>query len=381
MPVTTRPSLVMARGAGSWLWDETGRRYLDFVQGWAVNALGHCPVEVRRALGEQGSRLLSPSPAYHNRPQLDLAEKLCALTGAHHATFCLSGAEANEVAVKLARKWGRLRRSGAWQILTTWGAFHGRTLATMAASGKPTFDALFPPSTPGFRRVAFGDLAAARGAVDDSVAAVMVEPVQGEGGVVVPPPGYLAGLRELCDRENLLLICDEVQTGCGRLGTFLGQSTERVSADVTTLGKGLGAGVPVSAVLANERASCLEPGDQGGTHAGNPLLASVALAVVTALGDPDLLAAVRQRGAEMRETLSSLARRFGGAQPRGRGLLWALVFDRPVAVELSAHALDAGLLVNPAQPNVVRFMPQLRTSPIEVELMAERLATAWARLD
>ncbi|HMJ11423.1 MAG TPA: aminotransferase class III-fold pyridoxal phosphate-dependent enzyme, partial [Polyangiaceae bacterium] len=183
MPVTARPDAVMVRGDGSYLWDDRGRRYLDFVQGWAVNALGHCPVEVRRALNSQAAQLLTPSPAYHNRPQLELAQRLVRASGLHQAHFACTGAEANEVAVKIARKWGRLHKRGAFEIVTTQAAFHGRTLAMMAASGKPGWDELFPPGMPGFRRVPYGDSAAMRAAIAPDTVALMVEPIQGEGGV------------------------------------------------------------------------------------------------------------------------------------------------------------------------------------------------------
>ncbi|HEU5077100.1 MAG TPA: aminotransferase class III-fold pyridoxal phosphate-dependent enzyme, partial [Polyangiaceae bacterium] len=271
MKTAVRPAAVMARGSGSYLWDEAGNRYLDFIQGWAVNSLGHSPAVLRSALLEHSALLLTPSPAFHNRPQLELARCLIELTGAHQATFLNSGAEANEAALKLARKWGRLHKQGAFGIVTTHGAFHGRTIATMAASGKPGWDQLFPPYPPGFVKVPFGDVAAMEAAIDSTTVALMVEPIQGEAGVVVPPTGYLAALRRLCDAHDLLLIADEVQTGVGRTGRFLAQEHENVRADITTLGKGLGGGVPVSAVLANERAACFEPGDQGSTFGGNPL--------------------------------------------------------------------------------------------------------------
>lgn len=380
MRTAVRPLAVMARGAGSYLWDEAENRYLDFIQGWAVNSLGHSPSVLRDALREHSARLLTPSPAFHNRPQLELAKRLIELTSAHQACFLNSGAEANEAALKLARKWGRLHKQGAYTVITTHGAFHGRTIATMAASGKPGWDQLFPPYPSGFVKVPFGDAAAIEAAIDENTVAVMVEPIQGEAGVVVPPPGYLAALRRLCDAHDLLLIADEIQTGVGRTGRFVAQEHEGVRADITTLGKGLGGGVPIAAVLANERAACFEPGDQGSTFGGNPLMTGVALAVVEAVSQPAFLANVREQGHYLGTTLDSLAHSFGGAIARGQGLLRAIVFDRPIAPALVEAARGQGLLVNAARPEIVRLMPQLGVSRLEIDEMATLLRQAYASL-
>jgi acetylornithine/N-succinyldiaminopimelate aminotransferase len=379
MPTARRPPLVMARGEGSHVWDEDGRRYLDFLQGWAVNALGHGAPELQAALAEQSSLLVTPSPAFHNRPAIELVRFLVGLTGAAQVALHSSGAEANEVAIKLARKWGRLHKRGAFGIVSTTGAFHGRTLGAMAASGKPGWEALFPPYPAGFTKVPFGDLDAMERAIGDGTVALMVEPIQGEAGVVVPPAGYLRGLRELADRHDLLLVLDEVQTGLGRTGRFLAQEHEDVRADVTTLGKGLGAGLPVSAVLANERAACFEVGDNGSTHGGNALMAHVALAVCRVISEPAFLAEVRRRGAALEQTLGACARRWS-ARSRGLGLLAALEFEDPVAERLAELAREEGLLCNAARPNIVRFMPQLRVTEAEIHDMAARLERARARL-
>lgn len=378
--VVRRPPLVMQRGQGSHLWDEAGVRYLDFVQGWAVNALGHSPPEVLAALAEQSSRLLTPSPAYHNRPAIELRRLLCELTGAARVALASTGAEANETAIKLARKWGRLHKRGAFGVVSTAGAFHGRTLAAMAASGKPGWEQLFPPYPPGFTKVPFGDLEAMEAAIDADTVALMVEPIQGEAGVVVPPDGYLRGLRELADRHDLLLILDEVQTGLGRTGRFLAQEHEGVRADITTLGKGLGAGLPVSAVLANERAACFEPGDNGSTHGNGPLMAHVALAVCRVVAAPEFLERVARRGLELAAALQGLCARWGRASARGRGLLAAIVFEEPIAERLVELARAEGLLVNAARPDIVRLMPQLRVSSAELGELAARLTRAHARL-
>jgi len=381
MPVVARPPLVMARGEGSYMWDESGRRYLDFLQGWAVNALGHSAPEVQAALAEQSSLLITPSPAFHNRPAIELSRLLVALTGAAQVAFLNSGAEANETAIKLSRKWGRRYKRGAFGIVTTTGAFHGRTLAAMAASGKPGWDELFPPYPPGFSRVPFGDLAAMERAIDDNTVALMLEPIQGEAGVVVPPAGYLRGLRELCDRHDLLLVLDEVQTGLGRTGHFLAQEREGVRADITTLGKGLGAGLPVSAVLASERAACFELGDNGSTHGGNPLTAQVALAVCRVISEPAFLRRVVELGAELSTALGTLAAGWGRATLRGAGLLQAIVLEDAVAERITELARAEGLLINAARPTILRFMPMLRVTTAEIRDMASRLGRAHARLE
>jgi acetylornithine/N-succinyldiaminopimelate aminotransferase len=378
MPVVRRPPLVMLRGEGSYLWDEDGNRYLDFVQGWAVNALGHCAPEVQAALAEQSSLLITPSPAFHNRPAIELSRLLVELTGARQVAFLNSGAEANETAIKLARKWGRKYKQGAFGIITTHGAFHGRTLAAMAASGKPGWEQLFPPYPPGFVKVPFGDLVAMERAIEPSTVALMLEPIQGEAGVVVPPAGYIKGLSELCARHDLLLILDEVQTGAMRTGRFLAQEHEEVRADITTLGKGLGAGLAVSAVLANARAACFEVGDNGSTHGGNPLVTQVALAVTRVITAPEFGRRVNLRSVELEAALTALVRPWGGAQCRGRGLLRALVFDTPIADTLAEAARERGLLLNAARPNILRFMPQLRVAAAEIAEMAESLRQTYA---
>ena len=240
MKITERPPLVMVEGAGSWLWDRDGKRYLDFVQGWAVNALGHSPRVVLDALQAQGSRLINCSPAYYNEPMAELAALLAETTGLDQVFLCNSGAEANEGAIKLARKWGARHREGAFEIITMHGGFHGRTLATMSASGKPGWDALFEPKVPGFRKVPLGDLDAVGAAITPRTVAVMLEPIQGESGVVVAPDHYLRALRSLTRERGILLMLDEVQTGVGRTGRFLACQHAGIAPDIVTLGKGLG---------------------------------------------------------------------------------------------------------------------------------------------
>jgi acetylornithine/N-succinyldiaminopimelate aminotransferase len=378
MSITHRPDRVMVRGRGSYLWDTEGRSYLDFVQGWAVNALGHAAPEVTAALAEQAALLCTASPALHNRCELTLALRLCRISGLSQVHFASSGAEANEAALKLVRKWGVRERGGAYQVITTTGSFHGRTLAMMSASGKPGWERLFRPHLAGFRKVPFGDVEAVWAAIGPETAAVMVEPIQGEGGVVVPPPGYLQALRRLCDEHGLLLVLDEIQTGMGRTGTLFAWQTDQAKPDIMTLGKGLGSGVPISAVLAGPRACVFEPGDQGGTYNGNSLVTAVALAVLDVVTAPGFLSRVQVMGEYLGGKLDSVARRHGG-WVRGRGLLWALVLPEARAEAVSAWCFEQGLIVNVSRPDVLRFMPSLRVDESEIDRMHVILADALTR--
>lgn len=376
MTINAKPEPIMIRGQGSWLWDDTGRRYLDFIQGWAVNSLGHAPQAIQEALARQSALLLTPSPAFHNAPQLALAKALTSCSGLDRVFFGNSGAEANEGAIKLARKWAQKNRPAAWEIVTTHGGFHGRTLATMAASGKRGWDAIFPPAVPGFRKVAFGDVAAMADAITPETAAVMVEPIQGEGGVVVPPPGYLRDLRELTAARGILLILDEVQTGLARTGPLFAHQACGVRPDVMTLGKGLGGGVPLAALLAREDVCCFEPGDQGGTYNGSPLMTAVGLAVLETLTEPAGVARRETVAAGLRGGLERLAKRQGCLGVRGSGFLLALRLNGPFGGELVSACFERGLLLNCPAPELIRFMPALTVTPEEVSAMLEILSEA-----
>lgn len=366
MPVTQRPAQVFVRGQGAWLWDAAGTRYLDWLQGWAVNALGHCPPEVAQALQVQSGLLLTPSPALYNLPSLQLAEKLCALSGMDQVFFGSTGAEANECAIKLARKWGRLHRGGAHEIITFDQAFHGRNLATMAASGKAGWDALFPPNMPGFVKAKLNDIDSVKAVLNDRTAAIMLEPVQGEAGVRPATAAFLQALRDLCNTQGVLLIFDEVQTGCGRLGALFAAEHYGVQPDIMSLGKGLGGGVPISAVLARSHACVFTHGDQGGTYAGNPLMCAVSLAVLDTLSQPDFLAHVRVMGTLLRQGLQSLSQQWGLGEVRGEGLLLALELGHDRAPEVVQVCREHGLLVNAARPHCLRFMPRLNSTEAEI---------------
>jgi acetylornithine/N-succinyldiaminopimelate aminotransferase len=373
MKITDRPSAVMVRGAGSWLWDRDGRRYLDFVQGWAVNALGHSPRLVLDALRAQGEQLINCSPAYYNEPMGRLAALLAETSGLDQVFLCNSGAEANEGAIKLARRWGARHRGGAHEIVTMHGGFHGRTLATMAASGKAGWDALFPPVVPGFRKVPLGDVAAVADTIGPRTVAVMLEPIQGEAGVFAAGDDYLRALRAVTRERGVLLIVDEIQTGVGRTGRFFGYQHAAVEPDIVTVGKGLGGGVPLAALVAADGVSCFEPGDQGGTFNGNPLMAAVGRAVVETVRQPPFLRTVAATGVYLTDQLRALAAQLGHGEVRGRGLLQALELRGTDAKKVSATALDHGLLVNAPRPDTLRFMPALTVTREEIDEMIARL--------
>ncbi|HEU4319491.1 MAG TPA: acetylornithine transaminase [Acidimicrobiia bacterium] len=373
MEITKRPDIVFVSGDGSWLTDESGNRYLDFVQGWAVNCLGHSPKPLASAISEQAARLITPSPAFYNRPMLDLADALVSASGLDEVFFTNSGAEANEGAIKLARKWGSLHRKGAYEIVTTFGGFHGRTLATMSASGKPGWDRLFEPKVPGFPKVDLGDLDAVEAAIGDNTVAVMLEPIQGESGVVPAGEEYLRGLRALTEEHGVLLILDEIQTGMGRTGRLFAFEHSGVRPDILTLGKGLGGGVPIAAMLATREVSCFEYGDQGGTFNGNPLMTAAGLAVLRELTREGFLESVVAKGYYLTRGLEALSQRHGYGSVRGQGLLLALDLEQPIGSEIVTEALGRGLLLNSPRPDSLRFMPALTVTESEIDEMLEIL--------
>ena len=380
MAVNHRPAAVFSRGSGSWLWDEHGRRHLDLVQGWAVNTLGHAPPCIAAALADQAGRVLQVGPGLHNDRAIALAARLTALSGLDRCFFTNSGAEANEGAIKLARKFGRVHRGGAFEIITFADSFHGRTLATMSASGKPGFDTMFAPQVPGFPKARLNDLTSVEALVTERTVAVMLEPIQGEAGVVEATPAFLQALRSLCDARGLLLILDEVQTGVGRTGSWWGHDVAAIRPDIMTLGKGLGGGVPIGALLAREAICCFAPGDQGGTYNGNALVCAAALAVVEAVNAPGFLPHVSERGAQLRAGLDRIGQRVGSPPVRGRGLLLALDLPEPDQAVHLAEALrlraDTGVLVNAVRPQRLRLMPALNISQEEVALALDAIEGA-----
>jgi acetylornithine/N-succinyldiaminopimelate aminotransferase len=373
MDITARPDAVFDRGEGSWLWDDTGKRYLDFVQGWAVNCLGHAPAAVADALAAQAKRLLTPSPAFYNDTSLKLAKALIAHSSFDQVFFTNSGAEANEGAIKLARKYGALHRNGAHEIITFEGGFHGRTLATMSASGKKAFEPLFEPKVPGFRKALLNDLGSVSRLISDKTVAVMLEPIQGEAGVWPATDQFLQQLRELTTAHGLLLIFDEIQTGIGRTGKLFHYEHAGIAPDIMTLGKGIGGGVPLAALLATSRAACFEHGDQGGTFNGNPLMCAAGVAVLDQVAKPDFLKSTAETGLFLESELQRLSARHGLGEVRGRGLLLALDLKLPVGPAIVAQAFEQGLLLNSPRPDTLRFMPALNVTREEISQMIEAL--------
>ncbi|MGC2776027.1 MAG: acetylornithine transaminase [Bradyrhizobium sp.] len=373
MEITARPRTVFVRGKGSWLWDDNGRRYLDFIQGWAVNALGHAPPELAKALSDQATRLITPSPAYFNDTSLQLAKALTDRSCFDQVFFTNSGAEANEGAIKLARKYGALHKNGAYEIITFEGGFHGRTLATMSASGKKAFEPLFEPKVPGFLKARLNDIASVEALVSDRTVAIMLEPIQGEAGVWSATTKFLQQLQTLTTHHGLLLIVDEIQTGMGRTGKLFGYEHADVLPDIMTLGKGIGGGVPLAALLATDEASCFEHGDQGGTFNGNPLMCAAGLAVLDVIEKPEFLKAITDNGIYLESELQRISARHGLGEVRGRGLLLALDVVRPIAPSIVAHAFELGLLLNAPRPDALRFMPALNVTRDEITAMIDTL--------
>ena len=376
MFITPRPEIIFERGEGSWLYDHRGKAYLDFIQGWAVNCLGHCPPEIATALTAQVGKLINPSPAFYNGPMVELAGLLTANSVFDRVFFANTGAEANEGAIKLARKWGRLHRDGAYEIITFGHSFHGRTLATMSASGKAGWDTIYAPQVTGFPKAHYNEIASVEALIGPKTVAVMLEPVQGEGGVIPAEPAFLQALRELTKARGILLIVDEVQSGMGRTGKLFGYEHAGIAPDIMTLAKGIGGGVPLAALLAREEICCFEPGDQGGTYNGNPLMTAVGLAVLKRLLAPGFLADVESRGQYLSKRLLELSAKHGLKGERGCGLLRALILDDERGPELVRRALEGaptGLLLNAPRPHLLRFMPALNVTEGEIDLMISLL--------
>ncbi|MFQ5993733.1 MAG: aspartate aminotransferase family protein [Acidiferrobacterales bacterium] len=350
------------RGEGAWLWDNHGRRYLDAVAGIAVCGLGHCHPAVTAALSEQARTLVHTSNLYHVEWQEALSERLCTLADMDSAFFCNSGAEANEAAIKLARLYGKRRQIRAPSIVVTEGSFHGRTLATLSATGSRKVQAGFEPLVQGFRRVPYDDLEALKLVSENTtdIVAVLVEPILGEGGIVLPRVGYLRGLRELCDTQGWLLMLDEIQTGLCRTGRWFAHQHYDVRPDVMTLAKSLGNGVPIGACLARGLAAeVFQPGTHGSTFGGNPLACHVGLAVLETMESAKLAKRAAELGKRMLETLAhELSEHPGVAQVRGQGLMLGIELERPCR-ELVTVALDKGVLINVTAERVVRLLPPL----------------------
>jgi acetylornithine aminotransferase/acetylornithine/N-succinyldiaminopimelate aminotransferase len=380
MNTAKRLPVMVVRGQGTRLWDDDGKEYLDFLTGPSTVSLGHCHPVLLKALGEQAKALIHVTGTIYSVPQVKLAQLLVGNSCLDRVFFCNSGAEANEGAIKLARKWGKERRNGAYEIICALNAFHGRTLAAVTATGTDKYKAPFAPLPEGFVHVPFNDVEAIKKATTDKTVAVLLEPVQCEGGVNVPDDDYLRRVRRWCDEQGILLILDEVQTGIGRLGTLFAYQLYGVEPDVMTLAKGMGSGVPIGALLAKEHCSVFEPGDHGSTYGGNPLMTHVAYAVCKYIIDNDLPAQAAERGRYMERKLRGLEDRFSFVgEVRGQGLIWAVEFDREMAEEVNLACLAEGLIANNVRPNALRLCPPLTVSEEEIDQAAAVVERVLAR--
>ncbi len=378
MHTYTRQPLAIASGHGVWVTDGNGHELIDMVGGIAVNVLGHAHPAIITALAEQSRRLIHTSNLYYTAPQVELAERLIRTAFAGRVFLCNSGTEANECAIKLARKWGRRHRNGATAVVALKGGFHGRTMGALAATAQPRYREPFEPLPPGFAHVD-ANIEAIGAAVDDDVAAVLLEPIQGESGVLPLSDALLRDVRALCDDRGVLLLLDEVQTGMGRTGRWWAHQHAGIIPDVMTVAKGLGGGVPIGAVLASPAADVLEPGDHGSTFGGGPLAAAVACAVLRVIDEDGLVERAGRVGEYLRESLLSL--RADGvpvAGVRGRGLMIGLVLDEPIAARAGRAALDCGVIVNAVDDRVLRLLPALIITEQEIDEAMGRLREAFA---
>jgi acetylornithine aminotransferase/acetylornithine/N-succinyldiaminopimelate aminotransferase len=378
LQVYPRQPLTIVRGEGCWVWDDAGRTYLDLVAGIAVNVLGHAHPAVADALARQARTLLTTSNLYYTLPQLELAEALTARSPFDRAFFTNSGTEANEAAIKLARRHGGER--GAHTIISLTNSFHGRTLGSLAATGQPKYQEPFAPLPGGFKQVSINDADALGAAVDDTTAAILLEPIQGESGIHPLTDAYLLAAREAADRVGALLILDEIQTGIGRTGTFFAFEQTPVVPDIATLAKGLGGGVPIGAMLTRESASVFHVGDHGTTLGGNPLTAAAALATLRVIDEEHLMDNARVMGARFADGLASLVADGLATEVRGRGLMIGLETAEPIARGAVAAARDEfGLLVNATGDTTLRIVPPLTISAEEVDEGVSRLRAALTR--
>ncbi|HEY1406477.1 MAG TPA: acetylornithine/succinylornithine family transaminase [Spirochaetota bacterium] len=375
MFVSKKPPVVMEKGKGMYLWDVDGRRYLDFISGWAVTLLGHCHPSITRALVKQGKKLINASPAFYNKPQVEFTELLLGKSCMDRVFFVSSGAEANEGAIKLARKYGSKFKNGAYEIITTRDSFHGRTLATMAATGKEHWQTLYAPTIPGFIHLPYNDLAAVEKTITDKTIAVMIEPVQGESGAIAATKEYIQGLRKLCDEKGILLIFDEIQTGYCRTGSFFAYEQFGVEPDIMTLAKGIGGGYPLGALLAKEKFCVFEAGDQGGTYTGQPLAMAVGLAVLREIIKTDLPSHVKKMSEYLVGRLRELEAQGLIANIRGMGLLIAFDAKRKSGADIVNEALEKGLLLNSPRPTSIRLMPALIAEKKHIDEMIKIIST------
>lgn len=377
MQTVNRVPLTIARGEGARVWDDAGKEYLDFVAGWAVDTLGHCHPAVADAVAEQAHTLIQTSNQFITIPQVQLVRLLVENSCLDRVFLGNSGAEANEGAVKLARRYGHRHLDGAYEVITAFNSFHGRTLGMIAATGQEKHQKPFEPLLPGFVHVPYNDIDAIRSATTEKTCAVLLEPVQGEGGVNIPDKDYLKKVRAWCDEKGILFMLDEIQTGIGRLGTLFAYEQCGAEPDVMTLAKGLGGGMPIGAIMARESACAFVPGEHGSTFGGNPVTCAAAYATVKYVIENDLCREVVKTGRYLLDGLEGLRLKYDLVTAvRGWGLLAAMEFGRDAGAEMLAACLEKGLLVNRVKPNALRFMPPLNIGCAEVDRALEVLDSA-----
>jgi len=374
MQTFKRLPVTLVRGSGMKVWDSNGKEYLDFFAGLAVDCLGHCHPAVVDALTKQAKTLIQTSNLFYTIPQTQLAELLVNNSCLDRVFICNSGAEANEGAIKLARRYGKLKLNGANEIITTHESFHGRTLATTAATGQAKFQEPYVPLPNGFINVDYNNISTIKAATTKSTCAVMLEPIQGEGGVNVPDDDYLKQVRDWCNEKGILLILDEVQTGIGRTGTLFAYEQYGIEPDIMTLAKGLGGGVPIAAFLSKENVTVFKPGEHGTTFGGNPLVCAVAVAVLNYIIENDISSNAKVVGQYFIDKLKKLAAKYDYiTEVRGKGLLLAIGFNADISEDIVLKCLEAGLLVNNVKPNSLRFIPPLTVTNKDVDKAVEIL--------
>ncbi|HEU5374144.1 MAG TPA: acetylornithine transaminase [Ktedonobacteraceae bacterium] len=376
-----RQPLVFVRGDGTRVWDASGKPYLDLVAGIAVNVLGHCHPAIVKAIQEQATQLVHVSNLYYNTRQIELAEQLGLLSGGMRSFFSNSGAEANEGAIKLARKYGRVHKNGAYEIISMERSFHGRTLATTAATGQAFYQATWVPLPDGFKQVPFNDLEALKAAVSDKTVAILLEAVQGEGGIWPGKPEFIEGVRQLCDEKNMIMICDEVQAGMGRTGKFFAWENYAIKPDIVTMAKGLAGGVPIGGMLAGPRADIFEPGDHGTTFGGNPIACAAAVATIQTINEQNLLENARKMGEYWNGKMQALCAKYDFLDsPRGIGLMRAVNVQRDLAPKIVEKAMEQGVLMNALGTNTLRIVPPLIVNKADLDEAAASLDTALAEI-
>lgn len=376
-----RYPLVFVRGAGTRVWDADGKEYLDLVAGIAVNVLGHCHPAVVSAIQEQATQLVHVSNLYYNTRQIELAEQLGLLSGGMRSFFSNSGAEANEGAIKLARKYGRLKKAGAFEIISMERSFHGRTLATTAATGQAHYQATWAPLPDGFKQVPYGDLDALRAAVSEKTAGILLEAVQGEGGIWPASTEFMVGVRQLCDEQNMVMICDEVQAGMGRTGKFFAWENYPIVPDIVTMAKGLAGGVPIGGMLAGPRADLFEAGDHGTTFGGNPIACAAAVATIRTINEQNLLENARKMGEYWHGKMQTLCAKYDFIDsPRGIGLMRAVNVQHNLAAKIVERAIHHGVLLNNLGTATLRIVPPLVVSQNDLDEAATKLDTTLSEI-